>query len=234
MYAHCSPSIYITDYMFHLQMLCKLYLPITHTHAHAHTHTQYPSDERGDLLIFLSGMNEIASLMEEAKTYATQTQKWIVLPLHSALSIEEQDRVTHSYCLGHTIYMYNDMYIFMWLMHINIVTVMLSIIICVFCYELIRAKLFHSTERVILYFDLWLPGLHTCMHHCVCLHTHVCTWLMRMNIIFILEIFMFLIVNRPGYFTMLKESHMTAHTHTHTHKPAHTCINTFHHHRCLT
>lgn len=38
-------------------------------------------------------MNEIALLMEEAKTYATQTHAWVVLPLHSALSIEEQDRV---------------------------------------------------------------------------------------------------------------------------------------------
>lgn len=54
---------------------------------------QYPATERGDLLVFLSGMNEIASLMEEAKHYAMQTQRWIVLPLHSALSIEEQDRV---------------------------------------------------------------------------------------------------------------------------------------------
>ena len=43
--------------------------------------------------MFLSGMNEITSLMEEAKTYAQQSQRWIVLPLHSALSIEEQDRV---------------------------------------------------------------------------------------------------------------------------------------------
>jgi len=38
-------------------------------------------------------MNEITSLMEEAKTYAQQSRRWIVLPLHSALSIEEQDRV---------------------------------------------------------------------------------------------------------------------------------------------
>ncbi len=43
--------------------------------------------------MFLSGMNEISSLMEEAKSYATQTRAWVVLPLHSALSIEEQDRV---------------------------------------------------------------------------------------------------------------------------------------------
>lgn len=54
---------------------------------------QYTSTERGDLLVFLSGMNEISSLMEEAKSYATQTRGWVVLPLHSALSIEEQDRV---------------------------------------------------------------------------------------------------------------------------------------------
>ena len=45
------------------------------------------------MLIFLSGMNEIASVMEEAKVYAQQTKRWIVLPLHSALSIEEQDKV---------------------------------------------------------------------------------------------------------------------------------------------
>lgn len=61
-------------------------------HAYTHTHTQYPATERGDLLVFLSGMNEISSLMEEAKHYAMQTQRWIILPLHSALSIEEQDR----------------------------------------------------------------------------------------------------------------------------------------------
>ena len=54
---------------------------------------QYPSSERGDVLIFLSGMSEISLLMDEAKTYAMQTRGWIVLPLHSALSIEEQDRV---------------------------------------------------------------------------------------------------------------------------------------------
>ena len=40
-------------------------------------------------------MNEIASLMEEAKVYAQQNKSWIILPLHSALSIEEQDRVGH-------------------------------------------------------------------------------------------------------------------------------------------
>ncbi len=43
--------------------------------------------------MFLSGMNEIAIVMEAAKEYAMQTRAWVVLPLHSALSIEEQDRV---------------------------------------------------------------------------------------------------------------------------------------------
>ena len=43
--------------------------------------------------MFLSGMNEITTVMEEAKVYAQQTHRWIVLALHSALSIDEQDRV---------------------------------------------------------------------------------------------------------------------------------------------
>ena len=47
--------------------------------------------------MFLSGMNEIASLMEEVKVYAQQTHRWIVLALHSALSIEEQDKVMYMY-----------------------------------------------------------------------------------------------------------------------------------------
>ena len=32
-------------------------------------------------------------MLEAAKEYATQTHAWVILPLHSALSIEEQDRV---------------------------------------------------------------------------------------------------------------------------------------------
>ncbi|XP_059177423.1 probable ATP-dependent RNA helicase DHX34 isoform X2 [Physella acuta] len=54
---------------------------------------KYPSSERGDLLIFLSGMSEIMAVVEAAKAYAQQMKRWIVLPLHSALSIEEQDKV---------------------------------------------------------------------------------------------------------------------------------------------
>lgn len=54
---------------------------------------KYPPEERGDLLIFLSGITEITTILEAAQTYATHTKRWIVLPLHSTLSIAEQDKV---------------------------------------------------------------------------------------------------------------------------------------------
>ncbi|XP_062517245.1 probable ATP-dependent RNA helicase DHX34 [Corticium candelabrum] len=53
---------------------------------------KYPAGERGDLLIFLSGMKEISAVVEEARLYAMSTRRWTVLPLHSALSIQEQDK----------------------------------------------------------------------------------------------------------------------------------------------
>ncbi|XP_034326251.2 probable ATP-dependent RNA helicase DHX34 [Magallana gigas] len=55
--------------------------------------TKYPLTERGDLLIFLSGMSEIMAVVEAAKAYAQQTKRWIVLPLHGTLSVDEQDKV---------------------------------------------------------------------------------------------------------------------------------------------
>ncbi|XP_013379582.1 probable ATP-dependent RNA helicase DHX34, partial [Lingula anatina] len=54
---------------------------------------KYPDSERGDLLIFLSGMAEIMTLVEAANMFAQKSKRWIVLPLHSALSISEQDKV---------------------------------------------------------------------------------------------------------------------------------------------
>lgn len=48
----------------------------------------------GDLLIFMSGMSEIQIVVEAAKAYAEKEKRWVVLPLHSALSITEQDKVT--------------------------------------------------------------------------------------------------------------------------------------------
>ncbi|KAH3745620.1 ATP-dependent RNA helicase [Pelomyxa schiedti] len=49
--------------------------------------------ERGDVLIFMSGMKEILSLAEEVSKHTASSKQWIVLLLHSALSVEEQDKV---------------------------------------------------------------------------------------------------------------------------------------------
>ncbi|NXO02320.1 DHX34 helicase, partial [Rhinopomastus cyanomelas] len=54
---------------------------------------QHPPEERGDLLVFLSGVAEIAAVGEAAATYAARTQRWVVLPLHSTLSLAQQDKV---------------------------------------------------------------------------------------------------------------------------------------------
>ncbi|XP_077256228.1 putative ATP-dependent RNA helicase DHX34 isoform X2 [Temnothorax americanus] len=54
---------------------------------------KYPVDEKGDLLIFLSGISEITAVVDAAKEYSIKKNNWIVLPLHSTLSIVEQDKV---------------------------------------------------------------------------------------------------------------------------------------------
>ncbi|XP_012281786.1 probable ATP-dependent RNA helicase DHX34 [Orussus abietinus] len=54
---------------------------------------KYSSEEKGDLLIFLSGMTEITAVVDAAKEYSQKKSNWIVLPLHSTLSIAEQDKV---------------------------------------------------------------------------------------------------------------------------------------------
>lgn len=54
---------------------------------------KYPSNERGDVLIFLSGLTEISTIVDAAEIYAEQTKKWIILPLHSTLSLDIQDKV---------------------------------------------------------------------------------------------------------------------------------------------
>ncbi|NWY08210.1 DHX34 helicase, partial [Nothoprocta ornata] len=54
---------------------------------------KYPPEERGDLLVFLSGVAEIGAVLEAAQPYAARTQRWVVLPLHSTLSVAEQDKV---------------------------------------------------------------------------------------------------------------------------------------------
>ena len=61
---------------------------------------KYPPEERGDLLVFLSGMAEISAVLEAAQTYASHTQRWVVLPLHSALSVADQDKVSQEARVG--------------------------------------------------------------------------------------------------------------------------------------
>ena len=54
---------------------------------------KYPENERGDLLIFLSGIREITTVAEACKEYAERNEKWIILPLHSTLALSDQDKV---------------------------------------------------------------------------------------------------------------------------------------------
>ncbi|XP_063679581.1 probable ATP-dependent RNA helicase DHX34 [Bolinopsis microptera] len=55
--------------------------------------TRYTKEERGDLLIFASGFAEIMTLAEAITEYDAEQGKWAVLPLHSSLSVEEQQKV---------------------------------------------------------------------------------------------------------------------------------------------
>ena len=52
-------------------------------------------EERGDVLIFLSGMAEITVIAEAVRDYAQRTGRWVVLSLHSSLPLAEQDKVFH-------------------------------------------------------------------------------------------------------------------------------------------
>ncbi|KAH9286486.1 putative ATP-dependent RNA helicase DHX34 [Echinococcus granulosus] len=61
-----------------------------------HIDNTYSISERGDLLVFLSGMAEIQIVMEACKAYAEQTKRWIVLPLHSALPSFSQEKIFHT------------------------------------------------------------------------------------------------------------------------------------------
>ena len=54
---------------------------------------KYPPTEKGDVLIFLSGLNEITAIVDAAREYNEKNKNWIILPLHSTLSIAEQDKV---------------------------------------------------------------------------------------------------------------------------------------------
>lgn len=54
---------------------------------------KYPKHERGDVLMFLSGMAEITAVVDAARVYCEKVDSWIILPLHSSMSLAEQDKV---------------------------------------------------------------------------------------------------------------------------------------------
>lgn len=54
---------------------------------------KYPTYQKGDMLIFLNGFSEISALTDAVTEYSQIKQNWIVLPLHSSLSLEDQDKV---------------------------------------------------------------------------------------------------------------------------------------------
>lgn len=54
---------------------------------------EYSRSERGDLLVFLSGINEISAVAERLREHVRKTKRWIVLLLHSSVPAEEQDKV---------------------------------------------------------------------------------------------------------------------------------------------
>lgn len=41
----------------------------------------------------MSGLNEITAVVDAATEYAEKDSNWIILPLHSSLSIADQDKV---------------------------------------------------------------------------------------------------------------------------------------------
>ncbi|XP_067640637.1 probable ATP-dependent RNA helicase DHX34 isoform X2 [Eurosta solidaginis] len=54
---------------------------------------KYPITEGGDVLIFVSGVNEITTVCDAAKDYADLNAHWFILPLHSGLALADQDKV---------------------------------------------------------------------------------------------------------------------------------------------
>ncbi|CAH1111861.1 unnamed protein product [Psylliodes chrysocephalus] len=53
---------------------------------------KYQANQKGDMLIFLNGFSEISTLADAVTEYSQIKKNWIVLPLHSSLSLEEQDK----------------------------------------------------------------------------------------------------------------------------------------------
>eukprot|EP01041_Mallomonas_annulata_P000663 gene663-1281_t len=54
---------------------------------------RYSQEERGDVLVFLSGMAEMTAVAEACRPYVEENKRWVVLYLHSSLSSQQQDQV---------------------------------------------------------------------------------------------------------------------------------------------
>lgn len=46
--------------------------------------------------MFLSGTKEITAVVEAAELYNEKVNSWCIIPLHSSLSLQEQDKVSIS------------------------------------------------------------------------------------------------------------------------------------------
>jgi len=73
---------------------------------------KYPKHERGDVLMFLSGMAEITAVVDAARIYCEKNDTWIILPLHSSMSLGEQDKVLLIKSLnGHKIFYHKILFV---------------------------------------------------------------------------------------------------------------------------
>ena len=44
--------------------------------------SEIPASQRGDMLVFVSGMADIVALSDGLRPYAMESRRWIILPLH--------------------------------------------------------------------------------------------------------------------------------------------------------
>ncbi|CAO3633213.1 unnamed protein product [Cunninghamella echinulata] len=70
--------------------------PAPYLNIMSHIDSNFSINERGDLLIFMSGINEITTLEEQLRIYAEKTKKWIILILHSSVAIDDQEKIFDS------------------------------------------------------------------------------------------------------------------------------------------
>ncbi|KAI9309287.1 P-loop containing nucleoside triphosphate hydrolase protein [Cunninghamella echinulata] len=67
--------------------------PAPYLNIMSHIDSNFSTNERGDLLIFMSGINEIMALEEQLRIYSEKTKKWIILILHSSVAIDDQEKI---------------------------------------------------------------------------------------------------------------------------------------------